>query len=124
MNGTSARIDFEIANNGTWQDALQFGTPGDTTWSFTGMTFHMDVKANINDAAALLSLTTSNGRIVVDDVVQRVLHFNVDDTTLQAALKPGTDYQYDLVMLDGSSPAVRVPLAHGEVKVRLGVTQS
>lgn len=120
---TSARVDMAIANNATWEDAFQFGTAGDTTWSFTGMTFHMDVKASHNDAAALFSLTSLNGRIVVDDPVNRILHLNVDETTLQSALKVG-EFQYDLVMLDGGSPAVRVVLMHGEVQITQGVTQS
>lgn len=120
---TSARVDIEIANNQTWNDAFQFGTLGDTTWSFTGQSFHIDIKADRNDAAALLSLTTANGRVVVDDYVNRILHFNVDYLTLQAALPIG-EYQYDLCMVDTSVPPVRVPLMHGEVKIRQGVTQS
>lgn len=120
---TSARVDMEIANNATWEDAFQFGTPGDTTWSFTGMSFHMDVKANRNDTAALFTLTSAGGKIVVDDVVNRILHLNVDFVTLKAALPVG-EYVYDLVMLDAGSPAVRVPLMNGEVKVLQGVTQS
>lgn len=112
-----------VANNATWEDAFQFGVLGDTTWSFTGQSFHMDVKANRNDTAALFTLTTANGRIVTDDAIARVLHLLVDMTTLQAALKVG-EYHYDLVMVDGSSPAVRVPLMNGEVKIEQGVTQS
>lgn len=120
---TSARVDMEIANNATWEDAFQFGTLGDTSWSFTGMSFHMDVKASRNDTAALFSLTSAGGKIVIDDVVLRILHMNVDDTTLKAALPVG-EYVYDLIMLDGGSPAVRVPLMHGTVTVTQGVTQS
>lgn len=120
---TSARVDMEVANNATWEDAFTFGVSGDTSWSFTGQSFHMDVKANRNDTAALFSLTSAGGKIVVDDAVARILHFNVDDTTLKAALPVG-EYVYDLVMLDAGSPAVRVPLMHGEVKVTQGVTQS
>lgn len=120
---TVATVNMTVLNVGTWRDAFQFGTAGDTTWSFTSQTIHMDVKASSDDTLALLSLTTANGRIIVDDATQRILHFNVDETTLQAALHPG-DYVYDLVMLDGSSPAIRVPLMQGTVTIQQGVTQS
>src|SRR5512138_3317248 len=121
---TSAKVNIEIANNVTWEDAFKFGTDGDTTWSFTGQSFIMELKAERDDAAALFTLSTSNGRIVVDDVVQRILHFKVDKTTLQAALPPRTEYQYDLVMYDTSVPPIRVALMHGEVKVKQGVTEN
>lgn len=122
MAVTASRVDIETYDNGTWSDAFQFGTVGDTSWSFTGMSFHMDVKGSKDDATALLSLTTSNGRIVVDDPVQRILHFNVTESDLEAVLVPGL-YVYDLVMIDTSVPPIRTPLMTGKVKVRHGVTQ-
>lgn len=120
---TRARVDICILNNGTFQDAFQFGVTGDTSWSFTGKTFHMDVKASADDVAALLSMTTLNGRIVVDDVTVRVLHFNVPASVF-APLLPPAKYVYDLVMLDAASPAIRTALMGGTLDVQQGVTQS
>lgn len=120
---TSSWIDIAVANNGTWQDAFQFGTPGDVTWSFTGQAFKLEVKASRNDIATpLLTLTSAGGTIVVDDVVQRVLHLNVPESVLQAALPVG-EYVFDLVMFDTSVPPVRVPLMQGRVFVKQGVTE-
>ena len=119
---TAARVNIEWANNATASDAFQFGTPGDTSWSFTGQTFKMEIKANKYDVAPILTLN-SGTTIIVDDVVQRILHFNVPDATIQASL-PVAEYQYDLVMIDGSIPAIRVPLMIGEIKVRQGITES
>jgi hypothetical protein len=116
---TSARVDLRIDNNGTWMDAFRFGEPADTTWTLTGQTFELDVQRNPYDAVPLLSLSSSSGRIVIDDVVQRVIHFNVAPDDIQAALRPG-EYVYDLVMVDGSD--VRVPLMHGKLIVAQGVT--
>ena len=116
---TSARVDLRIDNNGTWMDAFQFGKPGDTTWTLTGQTFEMDVQLNPYDTVPLMSLTTANGRIVVDDVVQRVIHLLADADDIQANLRPGS-YVYDLVMVDGAG--VRVPLMHGSLEVTQGVT--
>ncbi len=121
MAQTSARVNLVVSNNATWEDAFQFGTVGDTSWDLTGQRFRMDVKASRDDTTALFTLSTANGRIVVDDVVQRVIHFNVADTVLAAALPP-SEYVYDLVMYDNSTPTVRVQLMHGEVRVRQGVT--
>jgi hypothetical protein len=118
---TSARVDLRIDDNSTWQDAFQFGEPDDTTWTLTGQSFELDVQLNPYDTVPLLHLATVGGRIVVDDVVQRVIHFNVAPTDIQAASRPGT-YVYDLVMLDNSTPPVRVALMHGQLFVNRGIT--
>lgn len=116
---TSARVDLQIDNNGTWMDAFQFGAPGDSTWNLIDQQFELDVQRNPYDLVPLLSLTTANGRIIVDDEIQRVIHFNVPPDDIQAALDPGT-YVYDLVMI--SNIEQRVPLMHGTVQVTQGVT--
>jgi len=116
---TSAKVDMAIDNNGTWSDAFQFGDPDDFTWTLTGMTFEMDVQRNPYDVNPLLTLTTGNSRIVVDDIVQRVIHLSVPAVDIQAHLTPGT-YVYDLVMVDALG--VRTPLMHGAVTVTQGVT--
>lgn len=118
---TRATVNLCIDNNATWTDAFQFDDPATLTWSFTGQHFRVDVKGSKDDPAPLLTLTDANGRIVVDDVTQRVLHFNVDEAALSAALLPGT-YVYELVMFDNSVPAVRIPLMGGTVTVNQGVT--
>jgi hypothetical protein len=118
---TAANVDLRIANNGTWMDAFQFGYPDDTTWTLTGQTFQLNVQLDQYDTTPLLQLSTTNGRIIVDDVVQRVIHFSVDPTDIQLNLSPGT-YVYDLVMVDGSNQ--RVPLMYGTLQVIQGVTYS
>ena len=97
MAQTSARVDMEITNNATWNDAIIFGVAGDTSWNFSGQNFRLDVKGNKDQPAALLTISTGLATIVVDDINQRILHFNVQDTVIAAALVPG-DYVYDLVM--------------------------
>ena len=117
---TSARWDMQLDNNGTWMDAFQFGEPDDTTWTLAGQSFELDVQLNPYDLVPLLHLDTTSGRIVVADVVQRVIHFNVDPDDIQAALRPGA-YVYDLVMVE-TGTGVRVPLMHGTLTVAQGVT--
>jgi len=118
---TRAVVNIAIDNNDTWADAFQFGETGDTSWSFAGCTFHMDVKASADDTAALFSLTTANSRIVVDDAVTRILHFNAANSDFNTILLPG-EYVYDLVMIDGSS--IRTTLMGGRLCVYQGVTRS
>jgi hypothetical protein len=119
---TSAWVDISVANNGTWADAFQFGTPGDLTWSFTGQSFTMDIKASRNDTVALYTLTSAGGTIVVDDPVNRILNFDVPYTIIQSDLPVG-EYVYDLIMFDTSSPPIRVPLMQGRVFVKQGVSE-
>jgi hypothetical protein len=121
---TSALTNMRIDNNATWQDAFQFGTQGDTTWSLAGQGFELDVQLTPFDTAPLLSLSTANGRIVIDDTVQRVIHFDVDPADIQSSLTPGI-YIYDLVMVSTSNPAPpadRTILMHGTLRVNQGVT--
>jgi hypothetical protein len=128
MAETAAYGDFDITTNATWEDALQFGgtIPGCTgatgpAWSFVGQNFRLDVKGNKEQAVALLSVTSAAGEIVVDDPIGRILHTNVPETVINAALVPG-EYLYDLVMFDGSTPPVRVILVQGKLKLRTGIT--
>lgn len=119
---TAARVNLSVANNGTWQDAFQIGVVGDTTWDLNGQSFIMEVKASVDDVAPLLTISTALGSIVVDDVVKRIIHLNVPEADIVAALPVG-EYVYDLVMFDGSTPPIRVPLMFGRVEVGQGVTR-
>jgi hypothetical protein len=123
MAQTSAYVNIFASDNVTLQDAFQFGTVGDTSWSFTGQNFKMEVKASRDDVAPLLTLSSAASSIVVDDVVQRVLHLNLDEASLQAALPVG-EYVYDLVMFDGSTPPIRVLLMQGRFCLSKGVTEN
>src|SRR6185369_14216067 len=123
MAHTAARVDMVISNNATWEDAFKFGTAGDTSWSFTGQKFFMDVKGTRDDPNALLSLSSDDSTIVVTDAVNRILHFNVDDVDIVAALAVTDNcepYVYDLVMVDNSDSS-RVVLMSGKVYVEQGV---
>jgi len=120
-NASSAYLELVIANNSSWRDAFQFGDADDTTWNLTGQNFVMDVKATEEDEDALFSLSTGNGRIVVDSETLRVIHFNCTADEVHDALNPGT-YVYDLVMYDNSVPVIRTALMHGHVTVRQGIT--
>jgi hypothetical protein len=126
-----AVVRFSIPNNAWWVDALQFGEQGDTSWSFTGKSFLCDVKANAADTTVLLALTSSGGTptIIVDDAVNRILHFSVTDHAIRAALPvtncnatpPALPYHLDLVMVDNGT-GERDLLFTGTVEVTQGVT--
>lgn len=116
---TSSAVRIVTSNNQTFQEAYQFDDATVTQWNFTSKTFRMDIKGDYEDASALLSITSGAGQIVIDDTTLRILHFNVSDTTLNAALVPGT-YVYDLVMTDIAS--VKTQLMHGEFVFEDGVT--
>ena len=119
MTPTAAIVNIFTNTNATMRDAFRFGVAGDTSWSFAGCTFKMEVKAARDDATPLLTMTGANGMIVVDDAVQRVLHFNVSKADL-AALPPA-EYVYDLVMTDASS--VLTVLMAGKLTTEKGVTE-
>lgn len=118
---TSAFIDIVTQTNVTWEDAFQFGVSGDTSWSFNGQAFRLDIKGNKTQTAPLLSISSNAGQIIIDDPVNRILHMNVPEALFAPALIPG-EYVYDLIMYDGSTPPIRVALMHGKFTVREGVT--
>lgn len=128
---TASRVDFVISDNETFSDAVQFDPPpfgltgasGCTgpQWNLTGMSFRMDLKRSPLDENPLISFTSAAGQIVVDDVAKRIIHFNVPEATLNAALIPGR-YIYDFVMFDGSTPPIRTVLMQGEFRFRIGIT--
>lgn len=123
MAQTAACVDIYASNNVTLQDAFQFDDATDTSWSFTGMTFEMEIKASREDTVALLTLTSGASEIVVDDEALRILHLNVDPASLQAALPCG-EYVYDLVMIDPApTPDVLTQLMYGRLFLKQGVTE-
>lgn len=115
---SSARVKIVTAINASFQEAYQFDDPAVTQWDFVGKTFRMDVKGNYEQLLPTVSFTSGAGEIVVDNTALRILHFNVPEATIQAAMPPGR-YVFDLVMIDGS---VRMQLMHGEFVVTDGVT--
>ncbi len=121
---SSANVKIITAKNATFSEAYQFDPPvtGVTPPSWTLYpNFRMDVKGYYEQVSPLVSFTSGAGQIVVDDDVQRIIHFNVPETIITPALVPGR-YFYDLIMYDNSSPAIRISLMHGEFIVTDGVT--
>lgn len=121
---SSAWVKIVTAKNATFNEAYQFDPPvtgvAPPTWQLYP-NFRLDVKGYLEQPAPLLSITSAAGQIIVDDVVQRVIHFNVPETFLVPTLTPGR-YFYDLIMFDNSTPPIRVPLMHGEFVLTDGVT--
>lgn len=118
---TSAHVNIYAADNASWLDAMQFGATDDTSWTLADQSFRLDIKANVDDSAALLSVTSDAGQIVVDNITTRVIHFNVPEDTLTTALSPG-EYVYDLIMYNSDVPPARIQLLHGKFFLVHGVT--
>lgn len=122
---SSAHIQIITASNATFNEAYQFDPPqpGVTppTWTLFNH-FRLDVKYAYDlISPTLCSFTSDAGQIVIDDAVQRIIHFVVPETSIVPPLVPG-NFVYDLIMFDDSVPAIRVPLMHGEFVVTQGVT--
>lgn len=117
---TASIVDIIAPNNATLQDAFQFDPAG--TWLLAA-NFSMAIKMARSDPAALVTFGTSDGTIVVDDPVQRIIHMNITDTALAAALPVG-EYVYDLVMHDASAPPIRTLLMQGRFFVTNGITET
>jgi len=122
MAETATEVDIVASNNATLQDAFQFGEEDDTSWDLTGQSFKLEIKASNDDVDPLLTLSTTDGSIVVDDIVQRVIHLNLGMVALKAALPVG-EYVYDLIMYDGSPTPIRTQMMFGKFCLRQGTTE-
>lgn len=116
---TSAIVDISVSNNESFNEAFQFDDATITYWDFLNKTFALAIKGNFEQTSALITLVSGAGQITVDNAVLRILHFNVTDTVLNAALVPGC-YVYDLIMTDASN--VKTQLMHGAFNFTNGVT--
>lgn len=116
------RVDIVIPTNAWWVDSFQFGDLGDTTWSFVGKSFLLDVKQNATDTTPMLSCSSAGGTLVVTDTINRILNMLVTDIAIRSAFPSlnGT-YKYDLIMVDNST-GERDMLMYGELCVVTGVT--
>lgn len=121
---SSAFVKIVTAKNATFADSFQFDPPVSgvvpPTWTLYP-NFRLDIKGYFEQVSPLLSLTSAAGQIVVDDAVQRVIHFNVPESILFPALVPGR-YVYDLIMFSNDATPIRVALMHGEFVLTDGVT--
>jgi hypothetical protein len=123
---TSAPVDFVTNDNGTFSDSIQFDPKGPTgatagAWGFTGVSFRMDIKRDLNATGPLMTLGLGATGINIQDTTFRIIAFSVPEANIQACLLPG-QYVYDFIMIDGSTPQVRTPLMHGKFVVKHGVT--
>jgi hypothetical protein len=122
MAQTAAQVNIFITDNATFQDAWQYNPPPGATLNFAGNSFEMSVKASSDDVAPLVTFLSSSGQIVIaSDTNPAVLNMNVPDTVIQSDL-PAAEYDYDLIMLDTSSPPIRTRLQFGKIFVKHGVT--
>lgn len=121
-SATASLVDIVAANNVTLREAFQFGLSTDT-WQLAP-NFNMSIKMANSDVTPLASFSTAAGTIVVDDIVQRIIHLNVSEAALQAALPNAGQYVYDLVMFDASVPPIRTLMMQGSFYVTTGVTET
>jgi len=121
LSSSTALVDFAVNNNGSWNDAIRFGDEDDFSWSLEDKTFECDIQRNRYDTTPLLSLSTANGRIIVDSETLRVFHFDVTATDIQSHLPPGV-YVYDFVMVDAFDITDRTVLMSGTLTITQGVT--
>lgn len=108
------KANINIRDNTDWSVPLQFTDRFEVPYNLTGSTFRMDIKASVDDVAAVASLTTANGGIVSTDLANGVITIEIADF----AIAPG-DYVYDLVRISGTA---RETLSYGALTVEKGVT--
>ncbi len=112
------RLDLIIEQGATFTcDLLAVDAAGDPI-NLTGYTARMSIKRGAGESETLLSLTTTNGRIIITALTGSVLMYLTDAET--AALTTWTRGVYDLELVSGSGTVTR--FAEGAVSVSPNVT--
>ena len=106
--------DFYIRDNADYSEPLTWDDEFNNPIDFTGSTFRMDIKSSVDDASAIVSLTTTNGGIESTDLANGKITVKFADFSIP----PGA-YVYDLLRLNGSE---RPTLLYGKLIVDKGVT--
>lgn len=109
------RVDFEIADNEDFRYAFQLQDTEGAALDLATATFKMDVRSA--DDAILLTLTTANGRVLVDTADNRI------DLTVPAATiatLPAGVHLHDMLMVDAGAIT---RIWTGAITVVEGVTQ-
>ncbi len=113
----AVELNLEIEQGATFTLDLSAVDGAGAARDLTGYTARMSVKRNVADVAALLELTTANGRIIItaaSGLVQLVL------TAAETAALAWTRGVYDLELVSAGGDVTR--LCQGAVCVTANVT--
>jgi hypothetical protein len=109
-------LNFSIYIGATFQLTLTWTDGDDVPVDLTGYTAACTIRA---DQDTILSLTTTNGRIVLGGTAGTiVMTVDADDTAALTAVNAA----YDLMLTSGDDPAIVTPLVAGLCTVRRGQT--
>ncbi|EPD40148.1 hypothetical protein HMPREF9702_04004 [Delftia acidovorans CCUG 15835] len=95
-----AKLNFTIYQGATFRRRLRWLNPGKTPIDLTGCTARMQVREEIESTAALLELTTDNGRIALGGTAGTV-DLLVDASTTAAIAWTGGVFDLEIVHPSG-----------------------
>jgi hypothetical protein len=97
----TATVNISTENDADFRHVFSYQTVDGVPIDLTGVTFHMMLRANINDATVSFELTTENGRIVLIDALNGLFELII----LQADLEQmaSANYQQSLIAESGGA---------------------
>lgn len=110
---TPGRYDIVIRKGDTYRKPLVFGGAGFTPTDLTGFTARLDIR-DPDTGALLVSLTTTNGKIIMGDTDLTVTLYLTDTETKDLAWSRGV---YDFELKDTPGTGDVVTYLEGEVCV-------
>jgi hypothetical protein len=115
---TWTEYDLVVSNNADWDEVIPIGLPGDS-FSLTGATFVMDVRASANAPDSFATYTSPQLILTEEPPGSRSATLHVDNSDIENKLPPG-DFVYDIVVTLGSKTFVG---ARGTIASYQGVTR-
>lgn len=115
---TPAKLKFTIYQGATFRKRLTWTAPDGTPIDLSGCTARMQVRAEVESPAVLLSLTTENGGLTLGGAAGTVELYVSDEDTGAITWESGA---WDLEIVHPSGEVTR--LAQGSVAVSPEVTR-
>ncbi len=94
------QFNFSILSGGTFGFQINWTDSAGTPIDLTGYSAKMQVRSSVNSVNPLMTLSTSNGQIIIPTPSNGQIFLSVSST--ETAELPAGNYVYDLQMTNGS----------------------
>ena len=111
---------YAIDQGSDWFATVFYKDPNGDPIDMTGYTAALQMRSNPDDTTAVLTLTTENGGIGIDDLLGQV---NIHATNEQTAAIDEGYYVYDLEVCDVSNGGIITRLVQGQALISAEVTR-
>lgn len=112
---------YAVDQGADWFATFIYQDPAGTPINLTGYTAALQVRSFPQDTTAVMTLTTENGGIGIDDLIGQL---NIHATNEQTRVIDEGYYVYDLEVTDVNNGGVVTRLSQGQMEISAEVTRT